>query len=399
MKIAVLHSGNLGFFPRFYQDLCKAVEKRGDEILAFAPNTGQNRRRPLLRQILWGYKWNWFAHFSLYKLTGLQDLWSPFSTRDLIKKLKAYHPDLVHLHVVNQWDTSFPMLIRYLNKAKIPVVWTFHDTRVFTGRCAYFDEANCYRWQTGCGRCPKEGLYPPSFVDNTHLQWKLRKKWFNGIKNLHIVTPSQWLADLVSQSFLKEKPICVIHNGIDTSSFSEPVNIEIPQLDSVKKKILLGVSAGWEHRKGLDSMLWMSEHLPNDYQIVLVGLRPGQEAELPSNIIGIQRTSSKEELIAFYQKATVFVNPTLADNFPTVNIEALGAGLPVVTFRTGGSAECLTDGCGLSVEKGNNEALLKAVIEVATHPEIYTRNHCIRRSKDFSLDQFDKYVDLYHSLI
>ena len=399
MKIAVLHSGNLGFFPRFYQDLCVAVDKRGDEIMAFAPRSGQNLRRPLERQILWGNRWNWHVHFRLYKLTGLQDIWSPFSTNDLIDKLKAYQPDLIHLHVVNQWDTSFPMLIRYLNKTGVPVIWTFHDTRVFTARCASFDEANCFRWQNGCGNCPKDGLYPPSLIDNTRLEWKLRNNWFNRIKNLYIVTPSEWLAGLVRQSFLKDKPITVINNGIDTTAFSQPMNINIPQLEGVKEKVVLSVAADWGHRKGLDTMIWMSKWLPEGYKIVLVGLKPSQMDMIPKNIIGIQRTNSKEELIAIYQRASVFVNATLADNFPTVNIEALGAGLPVVTFETGGSAECLAEGCGLSVPKGDDEALLKAVIKVASHPEIFSKENCIRRSKDFSLAQFDRYVDFYHSLV
>lgn len=398
MKIAVLHSGNSGFFPRFYQDLCVAADKRGDEIMAFAPRSGLNLRRPLSRQIIWGNRWNWHFHFRMYKLTGLQDIWSPFSTYDLIRKLEAYDPDLVHLNVVNQWDTSFPQLIRYINKKGIPVVWTFHDTRVFTGRCAYFDEASCFRWQTGCGKCPKEGLYQPSLIDNTRLEWKLRNRWFNGIKKLHIVTPSEWMASLVKMSFLKDKPVTVINNGVDTTAFSKEINVIVDKLEGVQGKIVLGVAAGWEHRKGLDSMLWLSKHLPEGYQMVLVGLRPGQESTLPDNIIGICRTNSKEELIAIYQKATVFVNATLADNFPTVNIEALGAGLPVVTFETGGSGECLAKGCGMSVPKGDNNALLKAVIEVASHPEFYSKENCIRRSRDFSLRQFDKYVELYHQL-
>jgi len=398
MKIAILNSANMGFYPRFYQDLREAVKKMGDEIVPFATNSGRNMHRPLPDQVLWGNRWNWFVHYHIYKFTGLQDIWSPFSTYNLIRKLKKYNPDLIHLNVVNQWDTSFPMFVRYINKADIPVVWTFHDTRVFTGRCANFDESNCQRWKTGCGRCPKGGIYTPSFIDNSRLQWKLRRKWFGGLRNLNIVTPSQWLADLVRQSFLKDKPLTVINNGIDTTSFSQPQVVEIPQLNGINKKIVLGVAARWQHRKGLDSMMWLSSRLSKEYQIVLVGIAPGQEETLPSNIIGIPRTNSKEELIALYQRADVFVNPTLADNFPTVNIEALGAGLPVVTFRTGGSAECLKDGCGLSVEKGNDEALLNAIIEVTTHPELFTREKCIERSKDFSLAQFDKYVELYHKL-
>lgn len=399
MKIAVLHSANMGFFPRFYQDICSAVDKSGDEILCFSPNSGRNRRRPLDRQILWGYKWNWFVHNYLYKWTGIQDFWSLFSTIDLCKKLKKFNPDIIHLNVINEQILCFPYFVKFLNKLGVPVIWTFHDTRTITARCASFEEDQCYQWQSGCKKCTPNAIFNPSIVNNVALQWKLRKKWFNDIKKMTIVTPSQWLANHIKNSFLKDKSCLVINNGIDTSGFSKSINITIPALKNINGKILLGVAAGWSHRKGLDSMIWLSQHLPDNYQIVLVGgVNSDLVGSIPSNIICLPLTNSKEELIAIYQKANVYINPTLADNFPTVNIEALGAGLPVVTFKTGGSAECLDETCGIAVEKEDNEALLKAVIEVCNNPNKYSRENCIKRSKCFSLQQFDKYVELYHKL-
>lgn len=400
MRIAIVHSANIGFFPRYFQDLCFAIDKAGDDILSFVPNSGQNRRRPLERQVLWGFKWNWFAHFNLYKWTGIQDLWSILSTYDLCRKIKRYNPDIIHLNGVNEFILCFPYFVRFLNRLGKPVVWTFHDARYITARCASFEEDQCMQWQKGCRKCTPNAIYSPSKINNTYLQWKLKKTWFNEINNLTIVTPSQWLANHVKHSYLKDKPCIVIHNGIDTSEFSRPVNINIPALEGIKAKILLGVAVGWEHRKGLDSMIWLGENLPEGYQIVLVGgVKPELADSIPSNIICLPRTNSKEELIAIYQRADVYVNPTLADNFPTVNIEALGAGVPVVTFNTGGSAECIDDTCGISVEKGNNEALLKAIITVCNHPNQYSKENCMQRSLCFSISQFELYIELYRKLL
>lgn len=399
MRIAVIHEANLGFFPRFYLDLCSAVGRSGDTIALFSPNSGQNLRRPLPNQITWGYRWNWFVHFNLYRLTGLQDIYSFFSTKQLVKKLCAYHPDIIHMHVVNQCDINFPMLVNCLNKLNVPVVWTFHDTRTITARCASFEEDQCFQWQTGCRKCTANAIYTKSYINNVYTQWKIRKKWFNKINNLTIVTPSQWLANHVKNSFFKCKDIRVLHNGIDTSGFSAPTGIEVESLKGITGKILLGVAVGWEHRKGLDTMIWLSKHLPSDHHIVLVGgVRPDLMDSIPENIICLPRTNSKEELIAIYQRANVYVNPTLADNFPTVNIEALGAGIPVVTFNTGGSAECLNDKCGISVPKGDNEAMLNAILKVTSNPEGYTKENSIDRSKLFSNAQYDEYIKLYHSL-
>lgn len=399
MKIAILQSANMGFFPRFYQDLCSAVDKFGDEILCFSPNSGRNRRRPLDRQVLWGFKWNWFVHYNLYKLTGIQDFWSLFSTIDLCLKLKKYNPDIIHINVINEHILCFPFFVSFLNKLGKPIVWTFHDTRIITARCASFEEDQCTQWQTGCKKCTPNAIYLPSKINNVAYQWKLKKKWLNAIEKLTIVTPSQWLANHVKNSYLKEKPCLVINNGIDTSEFSKSFSMDLPVLKDIKCKILLGVATEWSHRKGLDSMIWLSQHLPEGYQIVLVGgISSHLINTIPANIICLPRTNSKKELIAIYQRADVYVNPTLADNFPTVNIEALGAGLPIVTFKTGGSAECVDKTCGISVEKGNDKALLEAVLEVCNNPSKYSKENCIKRSQCFSLNQFDKYIELYHKL-
>ena len=400
MRIAILHSANLGFFPRLYQNLSQSVHHRGDKILAFLPNTGQNRRNRVTGELLWGTRINWFFHYNLYRLTGLQDLWSVVSTVDLCLKIKKFRPDVIHIHGILEWIICLPILVRFLNWLNKPVIWTFHDTRYITARCASFEEDQCMQWQTGCKRCTPNSIYSKSIVNNVSLQWRIKCHYMNKIHNLTIVSPSLWLANHIKKSYLKEKRIIVLNNGIDTYSFSKKVDIAIPALDCLDGKILLGVATGWEHRKGLDSMIWLSKNLPEGYHIVLVGnIKSDLIASIPSSIICLPRTNSKSELIAIYQRADVYVNPTLADNFPTVNIEALGSGTPVVTFNTGGSAECLDETCGIAVEKGDDEALLNAIVEVCNNPDKYSRDNCIKRAQCFSLNQFDKYVDLYYDSI
>ena len=400
MKIALIQSGNQGFFPRFYNDLSKAVEKRGDILKLFVPNTGVNNRRKLSNQIIWGNRFNWPIHYYLYRLTGLQDVWSFFSTMNLVRKLKEYSPDVINLHVVNDCNLCMPLLVRYINKHAIPVVWTFHDTRAFTGRCANFDEVNCEKWKTGCYNCPKDNLwFTKSLIDNSRLEWIVRRKLFNAISKLTIVTPSEWLADFVRDSFFKDKNIVVVNNGIDTCEFSKKRESSLVNIQCSNKKIILGVASVWNKSKGLDTMLWLSQQLNGDYQIVLLGrITDEQKKLMPNNILCLPPTSTKDELIAIYQKADVFVNPTLADNFPTVNIEALASGLPVITYKTGGSAECLNEKCGIAVDKGDRQALLKAIYTVCAHPEVYTKENSIKRSQNYSLAQFDKYVELYHQV-
>lgn len=400
MRVAIIHSANQGFFPRMFQDIKAAFSESGDSLLCFLPRSGKNQRTLQDNQVLFGFRWNWFVHYHFYRITGIQGIGSILSTISLIVKMSKYHPDLVNLHIINECEFCIPLLVKYLNRIAVPVVWTFHDTRPFTSRCASFEEDQCFQWIDGCRTCGERSIYTRSHVNNVKLQWRLKRRWYDKLDNLTIVTPSEWLARHVRNSFFKGRDVVVINNGIDVTAFSSPTGISIDALKDVNDTILLSVATNWEHRKGIDTIIWLSEHLPSSFRIVLVGnMAENVKQKLSERIICFPKTETKEQLIALYQSADIFINPTLADNFPTVNIEALGSGLPVVTFNTGGSAECLDEGCGLSVEKGDDAAMLSAIIEVASHPERFGREACIRRAKDFSVDQYKKYAELFNALV
>lgn len=165
-----------------------------------------------------------------------------------------------------------------------------------------------------------------------------KKAAFTGVKNLTIVTPSQWLKGQVEQSFLKDYPVVVIPNGIDQRVFHPTDGTALRQkLGLEGKYVILGVANVWERRKGLPAFLKLAEKLPASMQIILIGLSKKQLKNLPSNVMGLERTESAQELADYYSMADVFVNATLEDNFPTTNLEALSCGTPVITFETGGS--------------------------------------------------------------
>ena len=156
-----------------------------------------------------------------------------------------------------------------------------------------------------------------------------------------LVTPSQWLAGLVKESFLKEYPVKVIPNGVDTSIF-KPTPSDFRERSGLGSKfIILGVANVWNERKGFDYFLELSKYLSNDEVIVLVGMSDKQIKMLPRNIIGIKRTNSAKELAEIYSAANVFFNPTLEDNYPTVNLEAQACGTYVITFDSGGARETI----------------------------------------------------------
>lgn len=395
MRIAVLQSGNAGFFPRFYNNLYNAINIQGHEASLFSPRTGVNHRTQLKGQTFWGSRLNWHIHNLLFKTTGIKDVYSTLDTLDLIRKLFKYKPDVIHFHVIGECIINLPLIIYYINKKNIPLVWTFHDCRTFTGGCPYFDEVGCDKWKTGCENCP-DTKYRSSLIDNTKVQWKIMKRALTGLNNLTIVTPSKWLHDYVKQSFLKEYDCMVIYNGIDQSAFVKADGSQVRKsLGLDNKKIVLGIAANWTARKGLDSFKYLASILPNNYQIVLVG---NVSENIPNAMI-LPPTSDICLLAAYYSMADVFCNPTLADNFPTTNIEALSAGTPVVTYKTGGSPEAIDYDSGIAVQKGNKQMLADAIIKVCTSNKYYSSAPCKDRSKLFGLSQYDGYVLLYQNLV
>ena len=226
---------------------------------------------------------------------------------------------------------------------------------------AYCEQANCEKWKTGCSHCPKDWDYPKSLSDHAHRNYARKKALFTGIPNLELVTPSQWLADLCAESFLKEYPVTVIHNGINTDIFRPSDGTALrASLGLTGKRVILGVAALWEKRKGLDDFVALSGMLSDRERIVLVGLSERQIQGLPPAILGLPRTNSAQELAALYAMADVYANPTYEDNYPTTNLEAIACGTPVVTYATGGSPESAVL-YGASVPKGDLNALLDAL--------------------------------------
>ena len=353
MKIVEINSCIFGSTGKIMADIAANEEKNGNSVTVCFPASRENAKRNYSgRKIIIGDRVSRNLHLFLARMTGYGGCFSVIATKRFLHKLDAVHPDIIHLHNLHNCYINLPMLFRYIKKRGIPVVWTLHDCWAFTGQCPHFSMAACGKWETGCGGCPQFREYPEARVDRTKTMFRLKKKWFTGVKKLTVVTPSEWLAGLVRRSFLGCYPVRVIHNGIDLSVF-RPTPSDFREKHGItdEEKMILGVAFGWGKRKGLDVFISLASRLKREeYRIVLVGTDEMVEAELPEGIIPVRRTHSREELAAIYTAADVLVNPTREDNYPTVNMEAEACGTPVITFRTGGSPESVFTDHGAVVE-------------------------------------------------
>lgn len=320
---------------------------------------------------------------------------SKVETKRMIMEMERIRPDIVHLHNIHGHDCHLGLLAEYFKKNKIRVFWTFHDCWAFTGYCTHFTFEKCDKWKTQCKDCVQRKRFS-LFVDRSSELYRRKKEAFSDV-DLTIITPSQWLADLVKQSFLKEYPIRVIHNGIDLNVF-KPTPGDFRQRYAIpeSKHILLGVAFGWGVRKGLDVFIELARRLDGEkYQIVLVGTDDQVDRQLPENIISIHRTQNQKELAEIYTAADLFVNPTREENYPTVNMEAIVCGTPVLTFRTGGSPEIVDEQTGGVVECDDIDALEKEIVRLCAESH-GMESACLDKGREFDMHlRFEEYIALY----
>lgn len=333
-----------------------------------------------------------YRHGLKSMLLDRHGLGSICETKRLVEKIKQIKPDIIHLHCIHGYYLNYKILFEYLNKTDIPVVWTFHDCWAFTGHCAHFFNAGCEKWKDGCRNCPLLKDYPRALIDNSDRNYELKRNLFGKNDNLHIVSVSQWLSSLVRESFLKGKDNMVINNGVDIKAFC-------PYPSSVRKPYILGVASSWNQSKGLYDFYKIREYLSEEYDIILVGLSKEQMTDLPDGITGISRTESIEELAKLYSGAFAFVNPTYADSFPTVNMEALACGTPVITYETGGSPEIIDETTGYVVETGDIEGLIRAIGQIKVNP--ISKEICRQRAVSLynKQERFMDYINLYDEIL
>lgn len=402
MRIVQINGGAKGSTGKIMMGIADVARAQGHEVLCASPITTTNRDAG---EDCGYYRIGTFnsrrVNVALARITGFNGCFAWFETYKLLKKIDEFKPDIIHLHNLHDSYINLPMLFSYIKKHNVPTVWTLHDCWAFTGQCPYFTMVKCDKWKAGCYGCPQYKEYPASLYDNTKKMWQLKKKWFSGVKNMTIVTPSEWLAGLARESYLKQYPIEVINNGIDLNVF-KPTHSNFRKQYGIPgdKYIVLGVSFAWGYRKGLDCFVEMAEKLGEQYQIVLVGTDDEIDKNLPHNIISIHRTQNQKELAEIYSAADVFVMPTREENYPTVNMEAIACGTPVVTFDTGGSPEMLDDKTGIVVEANDIEATKKAIKDICEKKRCNDEEYIVAYSKNFDMKKrFAEYIELYANVL
>lgn len=339
-----------------------------------------------------------------HQIHGLQSrifdrhgLASKNSTKSFIEEIKKIKPDIIHLHNFHGYFINYPILFQYLKEWGGPVVWTLHDCWPFTGHCAYYDFVGCDKWKSQCENCPQLSSYPAAmFIDRSKKNYQDKKEAFLGLPNVTLVPVSNWLAGEVKKSFLKDYPVQVIQNGIDLNVFQPIYSLN----KANSSKLILGVASVWDRRKGFDEFIKLRNLLPQEYNITLVGLSPKQIKSLPEGITGMERTENVGQLVELYNKADVFVNPSLEETLGMTTIEALACGTPSIVYKSTAVPEPLDDKTGIIVDCNDVNQLAEKIKYVCQNNP-FDSSDCRNRA-ELLFDKnksFQSYINLYKKLL
>lgn len=338
-----LSTGNIA------SDIIRTVNANGGEgVLAYARGTGYDD----VRAIRIGTKWDVYVHALMSRITDRTGFYSKRATKRFVEQIKAEDPDIIHLHNIHGYYIHIGVLFEYLKACGKPIVWTQHDCWTFTGHCPYFTAASCERYRTGCHDCPLKREYPASMVmDQSARNYRDKKILFTDVPRMTLVTPSNWLKDVVGHSFLKDYECRVICNGVDADKFyprREDTFRRKYHLEN--KKIVLGVASAWSPRKGYDDFIELSKYIDDDVRLVMVGLTREQIERLPGEILGIERTTSVEELAQIYSEADIYFNASVEETMGLTTMEAIMCGTPAVVYDATAVPECITEQNGYVVK-------------------------------------------------
>lgn len=342
-------------------------------------------------------------HAVLSRITGRQGHFSYFSTKKLVRKIRNFNPDIIHLRILHSNCINLPVLLGFIAQKDIPTVITLHDCWYFTGHCCYFVDSGCDRWRSGCGQCPDLKNWNRSlFFDFSARNLEDKKRLFSKIKRLAVVGVSDWVTNFVYDSILKESRIITrIYNWIDVEKF-KPLETKglRDKLGVVDDFVVLCCAQIWGREKGIFDVIEVANSCLN-FKFVLVGKVSDEYLPLPPNIIQVGVLSDVGKLVEYYSMADCFFSPSIRETFGKVTVEAMSCGTPVVAYNLTATPELVKDGCGYLTEPHNIQSVVNCLGIIHKEGKAKFSNRC----REIAIERFScqvvmkQYVDLYKELV
>lgn len=341
------------------------------------------------------------VHAVLCRIAGKQAYFSHIATKRLLRYINKLRPDIVHLHNLHSNFINLNMLLKYLAVNNVSTIITLHDCWFYTGGCFHYTSSNCYKWLDNCGQCPRRFRDTPAYLfDSTASILNDRRKYLKLIPDLTVTGVSTWISSEASRSFLSNRNILTIGNGVDTSIF-HPIDSGLKtQLGLEGKFVILGPSNKWLNAVNHNVLWTLSDLLKSDEVLLLFGQR-NPSVPLPPKVKTIGFVKGRKELASLYSCADVFVNVSLEDSFSLLNIEAQACGTPVITYACTGLVDTVDNNCGFTVPQGDALAIYDKIQFLRNNNLLHFSQMCrdyvvAHHNKDIV---YQSYIELYEDIV
>jgi putative colanic acid biosynthesis glycosyltransferase len=361
-KILIINTTlNKGGAARIAYDLFEKTNNGFDISFAY----GRGEKDSNLKTFYFGNKIEMFIHIFLVRFLGLEGFGTYFSTRKLINFIKKEKFDLINLHNLHGYYLNFLLLLDFIKKSNIPVIYTVHDEWPITWLPAH--SLGCDHCKTGQGKCQNTYKYPKNYFP-LFLKYMLKKKkeMFSGDLKMSIICPSIWLKQNIENSFLNKFKINIIPNGIDTDIFKPVLNKESLRIKynlPVDKKIVLFSASNLNDKnKGIGHIIDAAKLLNNE-NLFFVGLGNGEIKEVP-NLITLGYIYDRDKLTEIYSLSDIFCFASSVETFLLSAAEALSCGVPVVGFDLPVVRELINTNVGI-LTKNDSKSLCEEICKLA----------------------------------
>ncbi|RRR69520.1 MAG: glycosyltransferase [Candidatus Viridilinea halotolerans] len=254
-----------------------------------------------------------------------------------VHRLNREHADLLHFH----WICGEMLSVEDIGRLRKPLVWTLHDMWPFCGAEHYATDGPEARWRHGYTTANRPAAQRGLDLD----RWVWQRKQRAWRRPIHLVAPSQWMADCARASALMHDwPVRVIPNPLALNAFRpvpQPLARQLLNLPPDQPLVLFGaIGGGQDQRKGWDllqaTLAQLAGTMPNVAGVIFGQTQPPAPPRLGLPLYWMGHMHDDLSLALLYSACDVMVVPSRLDNLPQTGTEAQACGCPVVAFNVGG---------------------------------------------------------------
>jgi glycosyltransferase involved in cell wall biosynthesis len=318
------------------------------------------------------YNFDFSTHFGsnirIHFLGNAQDTF--FYNGEFQSLCALYVPKLVNeekIELIHSHTAHMPDLLLQFRRIKTPIVSTIHTTiggqRNGTKRSGMsFSDLEFSEKITFAA-------YP--FLSLAEKLYFLKKRYY--------ITVSNWMKNHIMEQYprINSKLISIVHNSVDTRLFS-------PSKTRSDNDIIL-FTGRLIAAKGIN---YLVETVPSvlkdhpDAKFVFIGAGNSAPYQKRFKQLGITEKNFRfvgylkeaYDLVQYYRASSVYLAPTLYENFPIRVLEAMACGAPVVASNVCALPEAIDDGRnGLLIKPGSVSELTNAICELLDDPTLRMR--------------------------